>query len=278
MGFNLWICLGIFFLFLLSHLGLWQWLRWQIRLWETQLKHLELNLQELGHQVVDKELSQLRRCLEETRAELHQITNIIAGRQSGAAMERALEKALSLLPQGWILRNVDLGPGRVEFALKLPGGYLVPVDSKFIDLGEEKITPGEIKHRLKMRIEEVRKYLTDPRTIGFAVVVVPEGVYPLCRSILASLAEQCLIVVSQKELLPVLSATYLLAQYLGISQDLEETKKELLQAQEASKRALASLAKQQNALVQLGNRRDEVWRELGLIERILSRLTGKGTF
>ncbi len=269
-----WTWIFPFLFLILGGLWLWSYIRNQNRVWETRLELLQKRLEDLSFQLVQERVPRIQEDLKETQQEIQRLSRILSGRRSGEAMERALEEALSALPQDWILRDVALGPGRVEFALRLPGGYLVPVDSKFVTPGAET-SPRELKQRIKSRIEEVRKYLGDPRTLGFGLAVVPEEAYALARALASSLAQQALVVVSQRELLPVLTTLYLLARHLGLSEDLKETRKELLQAQEALQRAQQALAKQQNALVQLGNRKEEVWRELSLIERILHNLTEK---
>ncbi len=264
-------------LFIVFGVSLWLWLyfRGQNRIWEARLELVQRRLEDLSLRLTQEGFPSLQKGLEETHQELQRLSRILSGRRSGEALERALEEALSALPQDWILRDVALGPGRVEFALRLPGGYLVPVDSKFVTSGEEEIPARELRQRLKNRVTEIRKYLADPRTLGFGIAVVPEDTYAISRPLLSSLAQQSLVVVSQRELLPVLTSLYLLAKHLGLSGDMEQTHKDLSQAQEALQRAQQALAKQQNALVQLGNRREEVWRELGLIERILNNLTEK---
>src|SRR5215467_10886233 len=70
---------------------------------------------------------------EEARASLKRMEGIIAGSSSrGAAGERILEEALRHLPPEMLQRNVWVGGKVVELALRLPGGKLLPMDSKWV--------------------------------------------------------------------------------------------------------------------------------------------------
>src|SRR2546421_3589212 len=70
---------------------------------------------------------------EEARTSLKHIENIIAGSSSrGAAGEHILEEALRHLPPEMLQRNVWVGGKVVELALRLPGGKLLPMDSKWV--------------------------------------------------------------------------------------------------------------------------------------------------
>ncbi|HEV8596913.1 MAG TPA: DNA recombination protein RmuC, partial [Candidatus Dormibacteraeota bacterium] len=70
---------------------------------------------------------------EEARASLKRLESVIAGSSSrGAAGERILEEALRHLPPEMLQRNVWVGGKVVELALRLPGGKLLPMDSKWV--------------------------------------------------------------------------------------------------------------------------------------------------
>src|SRR5438552_17659751 len=69
---------------------------------------------------------------EEARASLKRLEHVIAGSSSrGAAGENILEEALRHLPPEMLQRNVWVGGKVVELALRLPGGKLLPMDSKW---------------------------------------------------------------------------------------------------------------------------------------------------
>ena len=73
---------------------------------------------------------------EEARASLRRLESVIAGSSTrGAAGENILEEALRHLPPEMLQRNVWVGGKVVELALRLPGGKLLPMDSKWVSSG-----------------------------------------------------------------------------------------------------------------------------------------------
>jgi DNA recombination protein RmuC len=63
---------------------------------------------------------------------LGRLESVIAGSGSrGAAGENILVRALSQLPPDLLETNVAFGSRVVEYALRLPGGRLLPIDSKW---------------------------------------------------------------------------------------------------------------------------------------------------
>jgi DNA recombination protein RmuC len=80
-------------------------------------------------------LQNLMETREEERRQLLQslrrVESIIAGSHGrGKAGERIVEELLAALPPDWQVRNHRVGTRVVEFAIRLPGGRLLPVDSK----------------------------------------------------------------------------------------------------------------------------------------------------
>src|SRR5258708_30655177 len=70
---------------------------------------------------------------DEARASLRRLESVIAGSSTrGAAGENILEEALKHLPPEMLQRNVWVGGQVVELALRLPGGKLLPMDSKWV--------------------------------------------------------------------------------------------------------------------------------------------------
>ncbi len=273
-----WLAALLVFLVLVGVYLVWRLGNIQKSLWLESLSRLERQFLDLERRLTEERLPRLEADLRRASEELRNLSHILAGRRSGESGERVLEEVLSSLPQDWVQRNVPLGQGRVEFVFKLPGGFLVPIDSKFVTPGEESLSEAELRGRLKTRITEMTKYLTDPRTLGFGLAVVPEGVYALSRTLTASLANQSIVVVSYTHLLPILTSLYLMAKHLGLSEGPGEFRQDLLLAREALSRALQALAKQQTALSQMTNRREEVWRELSHLERLLERMTNNERF
>jgi len=115
---------------------------------------------------------------EERRALLRSVQRveaIIAGSHGrGKAGERIVEELLAALPPQWQVRNHRVGTKVVEFAIRLPGGRLLPVDSKLPaeiveEAASEENDDPEVQRRLQSEAEkllrrragEVRQYL-DP--------------------------------------------------------------------------------------------------------------------
>src|SRR6266576_4262968 len=70
---------------------------------------------------------------DEARASLRRLESVIAGSSTrGAAGENILEETLKALPPEMLQRNVWVGGKVVELALRLPGGKLLPIDSKWV--------------------------------------------------------------------------------------------------------------------------------------------------
>src|SRR5438067_8115476 len=69
---------------------------------------------------------------EDARQSLRRLEAIIAGSPArGAAGENILEEAFRHLPHEMVQRNVWVNGRVVEFGLRLPGGKLLPIDSKW---------------------------------------------------------------------------------------------------------------------------------------------------
>jgi hypothetical protein len=81
------------------------------------------------------------------------INQKLGGTEKGRVGEEIVREQLNLLiAVGYVEQNVSLGKGKVEFAVKLPGDYYVPLDSKFVD---PKSDPGKIEGRAKEIIKEL---------------------------------------------------------------------------------------------------------------------------
>src|SRR5438132_111695 len=73
---------------------------------------------------------------DEARSSLKRLESVIAGSSTrGAAGENILEEALKHLPPEMLQRNVWVAGKVVELALQLPGGKLLPIDSKWVSSG-----------------------------------------------------------------------------------------------------------------------------------------------
>ncbi len=127
-----------------------------------------------------------------TAASIARLEAVIAGTHSkGAAGESILEAAFSQLPPEWQLRNFTVGNRVVEFALRLPNGLVLPIDSKWPatdlierfaasdDIEEQRRLKAQIEQTVLQRAGELRKYLDPNLTMNFAIAMVPDAVFEL---------------------------------------------------------------------------------------------------
>jgi DNA recombination protein RmuC len=115
---------------------------------------------------------------------------VVAGSSTrGAAGENILARALTQLPPDLLELNVAFGNKIVEYALRLPGGRYLPIDSKWTsvatlealelaeDAGDRRRLEEQIVRDLRARLREMSRYLDPERTLSLAVLAVPDAVY-----------------------------------------------------------------------------------------------------
>src|SRR5258708_713852 len=98
---------------------------------------------------------------DDARASLRRLENVIAVSSTrGAAGENILEEALRHLPPEMLQRNVWVGGKVVELALRLPGGKLLPMDSKWVSSGalEQLADPALDAPRRAQLTNQVERY------------------------------------------------------------------------------------------------------------------------
>ncbi len=237
------IVLVLLLVFLFRELGR---LSEKVRTWEK-------NFQDLYHRLAA--LPPVEERVKELAQEVSAISRLLTGRASGKGGEQILGEVLSALPPEILLREVEMGSGRVEFALKLRNGRLVPFDSKFV----EPHTPEEdLPSRLISRARELEKYLEDPRSAGFALAAVPDRAYQVARKMLARAAlENRVLLVPYSQALSVALLVTTLAPRLqgreGPSRDLlhflEDLEKGLLQQEKLLRQGLQKIARMLNLLL-----------------------------
>lgn len=191
------------------------------------------------------EASQARHQLEASSAEsLRRLEAVIAGAASkGAAGENLVDLVFSRLPMEWQLRNFRVNNKSVEFALRLPNGRALPIDSKWpaTSLVEEFAaaeTP-EAAQRSKSRIEtavrekmrEVQKYLDPELTHGFGMAVVPDAVYELCGEVRSEAFRLNVVLVGYSLFVPYLLLVYQTVAASNHDVDLERLSRVLREAE-----------------------------------------------
>jgi DNA anti-recombination protein RmuC len=227
---------------------------------ETLLGEVKENVQRINKQV--EILTVLQQTAERVEENINKVVAILTGRRSGQAGEQVVSELLNAVPDDWLERKIKLGSGEVEFAIKMPGGYLIPLDSKFVS--PELITQSEsdggeqmrrrVRDEVRRRAQEVAKYLTDQRVLGFGIAAVPDSVYDLCRDAVKAAAQSHrIVVVPYSLLLPFVLSLYLMAQHLGISR-LRKTDQAIgtaFTALEQARSALEKMTKEINSVSNL---------------------------
>ncbi|WP_448594401.1 DNA recombination protein RmuC [Thermoflexus hugenholtzii] len=232
-----------------------------------------------------KTLTRLEENLRSASKEIGRISTILLGRRGGAAGEHIVEDLLNMIPEEWVQRNVPLGGGEVEFAVVLPGDYLVPLDSKFVgaeilaeqDYEADPKNSQKIQRNIKEQAKKIVKYLSDPQVPGFGIAAVPDSVYAMCRSAIREVAsEHQVVVVPYSLLVPFVLSLYLIAQRLGISVRSTNTPQLIGSARDALCQALENLENMGKAISTVKGQRDRALDALRNAERALNALIGNG--
>jgi DNA recombination protein RmuC len=205
---------------------------------------------------------------DDARQSLRRLEAVIAGSSTrGAAGENILEEALRHLPPEMVQRNLWVKGKVCEFGLRLPGGKLLAIDSKWTSSAElEAISQPEIEpsrrgqlataieKEVERRIREVSQYIDPDTTAPFALAAVPDGAYAVCRAAFAEGHRRHVIIVGYSMALPYLLALYQMHLQFARSVDMENLQACMMEVE----RQLDSLEstfenKLQRALTMLGN-------------------------
>src|SRR5438094_8690539 len=179
---------------------------------------------------------------EEARASLKRLESVIAGSSSrGAAGEHILEEALRHLPPEMLQRNVWVGGKVVELALRLPGGKLLPMDSKWVSsvaleqLGEPGLDANrraqlmaQVEREVERRVREVSQYIDPATTTPFALAVIPDAAYDVCRGAIVNAHHRHVMVVGYAMALPYLLTLYQLHLQFARTVDMEKLQSALI--------------------------------------------------
>ncbi|MGH2723023.1 MAG: DNA recombination protein RmuC [Actinomycetota bacterium] len=181
-----------------------------------------------------------RRSEEQAWAVVSRLEAVLQGGSSrGRAGENLLEEALSMLPPGILVRDFATSGKRVEFALVLPNGRRLPVDSKWTAVRELEALEAEedpaARHALGRRVEEevarrareVACYIDASMTTPFAVACVPDAAFAVCRKAHADAFARGVVVVPYTGAVPTVLGLYALAQRYGDAGDVQACLAEL---------------------------------------------------
>jgi DNA recombination protein RmuC len=179
---------------------------------------------------------------EEARASLKRLESVIAGSSTrGAAGENILDEALRHLPPEMLQRNVWVGGKVVELALRLPGGKLLPIDSKWVSSGalEQLAEHGldaprraqltaQVEREVERRVREVSQYIDPATTSPFVLAVIPDAAYDVCRGAIVGAHRRHVMVIGYAMALPYLLTLYQLHLQFSRSVDMEKLQSALI--------------------------------------------------
>jgi DNA recombination protein RmuC len=235
-----------------------------------------------------KTLEQSRaRQLDRATDSLRRLETIVAGSGSrGAAGESILSRALSQLPPDLLQTNAPFGGRVVEYALRLPGGRLLPIDCKWTSAGsldrlettddavERQRLLDQVARDVRTRIREMSRYLDPDRTLSLAVLAVPDAVHAATPETHAEGWRDGVLVVPWSLALPFLLGLYRLAVRHGAVPEAGEVRAGLERLGESLRRMDEVVeGRVSRALVQLANARDDLRGELAGARRAAHRLT-----
>jgi DNA recombination protein RmuC len=179
---------------------------------------------------------------DDARASLKRLESVIAGSSTrGAAGENILEEVLKHLPSEMLQRNVWVGGKVVELGLRLPGGKLLPIDSKWVSSGalEQLADPtldaerrarlsSQVEREVERRVREVSQYINPETTSPFALAVIPDAAYEVCRGAIVDAHKRHVMVVGYAMALPYLLTLYQLHLQFARTVDMEKMQSALI--------------------------------------------------
>jgi DNA recombination protein RmuC len=185
------------------------------------------------------ELAGARRVLEQLRERelehgevVRRLGTVLAGGASkGRAGEHVLREHLSELPPSMLSCDFRVNGKTVEFALVLPDGRRLPVDSKWPALAElealqaarepadREACSRAVERAVTVRAKEVAQYLDPALTAPVAVAAVPDAVYAVLRRAHAESFAKGVVIVPYASALPIVLFLYALVQRFGDAAD-----------------------------------------------------------
>jgi DNA recombination protein RmuC len=229
------------------------------------------------------ELAHAQRALAEVRAleqgrarqmdqaadSLRRLEAVVAGSSSrGTAGENILARALSQLPPDLLEINVAFGNKIVEYALRLPGGRFLPIDSKWTSVAVlERLEEAPAADRKRMveqvvrdvrgRIREMAKYLDPERTLCLGLLAVPDAVYQVAPEAHGEGYREGVLVVPYSLALPYVLALYRLTLRFGCAVDTDQLAERIRSLDETFRRLDEEVeGRLSRGLVQIENARE----------------------
>jgi DNA recombination protein RmuC len=154
---------------------------------------------------------------QEAWGSLKRLETVLAGTKSrGMAGENILATILAQLPAELRETNLVINNKPVEFALRLPQGRVLPIDSKWPALSsleqlqetedpvQRKTLADQIQVEVKKKVREVTKYLDPERTIRLGILAVPDAVFELCVDAHVDAFKHGVVIISYTQAIPYL--------------------------------------------------------------------------
>jgi DNA recombination protein RmuC len=210
------------------------------------------------------------RQMEQASDSLRRLEAVVAGSSTrGAAGENILARALAQLPADLLECNVAFGNKVVEYALRLPGGRFLPIDSKWTSVGvierlegtdqplERKRLVEQVVRDVRARIRDMGKYLDPERTLSLGLLAVPDAVYEAAPEAHGEGYRLGVLVVPYSLALPYVLALYRLTVRFGCAVDTDQLADRIRGLEETLRRVDDEVeGRLSRGLVQAGNARD----------------------
>jgi DNA recombination protein RmuC len=248
------------------------------------------------------EISQAQRALAEVKAleqgrarqmeqasdSLKRLEAVVAGSSTrGTAGENILARALAQLPPDLLEINVAFGSRIVEYALRLPGGRFLPIDSKWTSAAllerldtvaaeqpqERRRLLDQVVRDLRTKIRDMTKYLDPERTLSLGLLAVPDAVYVAAPEAHGEGYREGVLVVPYSLALPFVLALYRLTVRFGCAVDTDQLAARLRALEEILHRSADVVeSRLSRGLVQAENARDALRDHLLEARRATERL------
>jgi len=248
------------------------------------------------------EISQAQRALAEVKAleqgrarqldqasdSLKRLEAVVAGSSTrGTAGENILARALAQLPPDLLEINVAFGSRIVEYALRLPGGRFLPIDSKWTSAAllerldtvaaeqpqERRRLLDQVVRDLRTKIRDMTKYLDPERTLSLGLLAVPDAVYVAAPEAHGEGYREGVLVVPYSLALPYVLALYRLTVRFGCAVDTDQLAARLRALEEVLHRCGDEVeSRLSRGLVQAENARDALRGHLLEARRATERL------
>lgn len=219
---------------------------------------------------------------EEAWRVIRRLSTVMAGGSTkGRAGENVLREHLAELPPGMLETDFRVNGKVVEFALLLPDGRRLPVDSKWSAVAElENLEAAEdptdrdacsrdVERIVAARAREVAQYLDPALTAPVAVAAIPDAAYAVLRRAHAEAFARGVVIVPYSTALPVLLFLYSLVHRYGDAADLQGCLSEVAGLLEAMEAILEN--KIARAATMISNGADEFRSQLGKARGSLAR-------